>query len=500
MKKIILFFVVIPFTFLIFPIMGKCQFVTKDEAGIIAKNWVQMKVDFSGSWGKVSAPQIEPVAEMDYNNNLIAYYCMVKPTGAIIISLRKEFGPVLAYSEVENFQADQEVASDFKSLFAKNIDTLEVEFGPIEGIPVAGFGEFLIQNKSASWNDVYYYIPGSYNAKINIEKGIDDYIQGDTLLDCSWHQGYPYNLNCPDKDCFDDVCYSGKQNALVGCVALAASQIMKYWSWPPYSHSSPPIPIPNTNFDWKNMPNRAVCNATTSEKNAVAYLCGLVADYMYTIYGCDGSMATWAQAQPIYPSNFSYSTTDLMLRIGNTQDDWWNAIVGEIDQGQPIHYFIQSHSVVCDGYEISPNGNRFYHMNWGHDNYKTDFYYLDGLPGGQFWEAMIRDIVPYVALGSTLSGNYPLEDFPYRYFNKDAFNYGSSGVSAIFQPGQYLQFLPEVTAMSTGSSTYLEFQGNAGNNTRLYTNGDTSRGIKISNGAIRHTNGGTVKLYKKQGY
>ena len=193
-------------------------------------------------------------------------------------------------------------------------------------------------------------------------------------------------------------------------------------------------------------------------------------------------------------------------RWSSTQEGWWDEIKEQININRPIFYRVNDHFIVCDGWKIWPEApteeERYYHMNYGESDANNHWWPLDELYlGGILEEVMCRFILPDESLGTELSGTYPINPFfPYRYFDMDAVNYGSGGVSAIFEAGQFLQFLPEVTAMSTGSSTYLEFQGNPGNITRLFTNGDTSRGIKISNGAIRHTNGGTVKLYKREGY
>ncbi len=43
------------------------------------------------------------------------------------------------------------------------------------------------------------------------------------LLTTNWHQGEPYNNYCPMGD-------GGR--CLVGCVALAAAQVMRYHRWP----------------------------------------------------------------------------------------------------------------------------------------------------------------------------------------------------------------------------------------------------------------------------
>jgi len=94
------------------------------------------------------------------------------------------------------------------------------------------------------------------------------------------------------------------------------------------------------------------------------------------------------------------------------------------------------------------------------------------------------------ALGSVLSGTYSKQAFPYRYFDQDA---DCSG-NVTFSNGQFLQFLPNITAKCTSASNYLRINGSAADNTRLFTRGDISRGAKITGGEIKMSNGGTVVL------
>jgi hypothetical protein len=98
-------------------------------------------------------------------------------------------------------------------------------------------------------------------------------------------------------------------------------------------------------------------------------------------------------------------------------------------------------------------------------------------------------IVPANAVGATPSGAYPTWSYPYRYFDQDA-----AGADATFSSGQLLQCLPGIRIKGTGTSTWLHFLGNTTNNTRMFKNGDVSRGILIKDGEIRLKNGGVMTL------
>jgi hypothetical protein len=53
-----------------------------------------------------------------------------------------------------------------------------------------------------------------------------------------WHQGSPYNDNCPNLTPGQD------EHTIVGCVATAMSQAMYYWKWPRAGTGSVPTPFP----------------------------------------------------------------------------------------------------------------------------------------------------------------------------------------------------------------------------------------------------------------
>jgi hypothetical protein len=490
MKKMVLIIMVIFFTGMIRPNHCLCQVATLDEASVIAHNWIVMVIDKYGHWGNGETAYAEPIQEFRSKDRLIGYFCNVHPKGFIVISLRKEFAPVKAYSD--RHKLDPTIESDMTELIkfcmARIIDTIESNLGFIEVASTSDIAALIEIDYRQSWDYIQNYSPGTISKNLYIG---DNYQEGDFLLSSEWDQHPPYNNDCPDMGCSNS-----NGNAVVGCVATAGAQIMRYYNWPPYGEGSPY----DDSYDWINMPDDATDSSPSAQQAAVAELCQEVGEAVDMVYGCaasGGSVAFTYNMVGVYKDHFRYHTscTTAYRNDYNSASDWFDLIVDQININCPIQYRIPGHSIVCDGWQLIGSLKQ-YHMNYGGSVSSTNWYTLDELVGGNIAEEyMVYNIFPTVSLGEDIHGYYATLSFPYRYFNRDAFNYGSSGVSAIFQAGQYLQFLPEVKVKATGSSTYLEFQGNPGDPTQLYTAGNMGKGIKISKGAIRHTNGGTVKLY-----
>lgn len=113
---------------------------------------------------------------------------------------------------------------------------------------------------------------------------------------------------------------------------------------------------------------------------------------------------------------------------------------------------------------------------------------LDKIPlGGEGEEYMLINIVPDSSLGDSIEGVFHKNAWPYRYLDQDA-----SGENAIFEPGQYIQFLHNVRLLSTGS---IAINGSNENTTLIYSRGDKSKGIYIQNGGIKLMENGQLRFY-----
>jgi hypothetical protein len=280
---------------------------------------------------------------------------------------------------------------------------------------------------------------------------------------------------------------------------------MRYWNWPPYGVDSPY----DDYYDWVNMPDRADAGSSTAEKNAVAELCsevGIAVNMDYCGWpggdGC-GSGAYPYDMEGVFENQYRYATAcALQNRPDYTPANWFSLIQGELNANRPLQYQILGHSIVCDGWQIVGT-DKEYHMNYGWDRTCDDpngcntWYALDSLhqlgDGDTDDEYLLENIYPAQSLHSLLSGTYTRRSFYYRYFNVDA-----TGTSATFAAGQYLQFLPDITVTCTSTAgDYIRFYGYEPSlyHTRLFTRGDTSRGVRIYNGGIRLYQNGSIRFH-----
>jgi hypothetical protein len=271
---------------------------------------------------------------------------------------------------------------------------------------------------------------------------------------------------------------------------------MRYWSWPPYG-----VGWYDDWYDWPNMPDSISSSSPQVQIDAVARLSHEVGEAAAMSYGCTSSTA-WLGSKPgkdmteAYREDFRYNeNTDFEQRWHHSDEWWFNTVTTNLNANQPLQYgFLDlsigdgfaAHSTVLDGWKTVGN-TRMVHMNYGWSDTGTDTWYnLNDLPGGA--EGFIRKIRPKPSLGQTVSGWYSPSSFPYRYFNRDAM-----GSDAHFDAGQYLQFLPGVKVVCTG--TLIEFRGWSNANTYLYTTASWAQGIRINSGHIYLYQNGGLRLY-----
>jgi hypothetical protein len=466
------------------------EMATMDDASTVANNWITLIIEKNGDWGGSETAEVEEIREFKRGERVIGYFCHVEPQGFIVISLYKELAPVKAYSATCDLDpaSDEGMADVIKIGMAGILNAIEQQIGPVQSARTQDVENILETNHRLTWDE----LGGNVETfKVGLESGVIvmNYEEGEVLLSLNWHQQPPYNDDCPDKGC-----NNFNHRALVGCVATAGAQIMRYWSWPPYGSESPY----NDGYDWSNMPDSLTTSSPHAQIDAVAELCYEVGKAAGTDYGCDDSTA-WLGGKPgadmtdAYKDHFRYNeNTDFEQRWHYSDKSWFDIIKTNINKNRPLQYGIMdngfaAHSMVCDGWEVV-GSTRMCHMNYGWSGTSSDTWYnIDNLPGA---EGMIRKIKPAPSLGSWLSGTYTKKSFPYRYFDQDA-----TGHDAVFKAGQYLQFLPSNTVKCTSpDGGKIQFIGWSTGNTHLFTRGDVSKGIRIHSGHIYLCNPGSIKF------
>jgi hypothetical protein len=218
----------------------------------------------------------------------------------------------------------------------------------------------------------------------NVLKGTTNIKQVVPLVSSTWSQGNFYNDSCPA-----DPNGSGG-HAIVGCVAVAMGQVMRFHESPQqgtgshsYYHSDYGTLSANfgaTTYNWSNMPDDL--NSPNADLAQMLYHCGVATEMNYGPYA-SGTIS--ANARNAFLSYFGYSpTTQLDYKQGYT-DEKWNAMLrSELDASWPMYYAgtdlqnMSAHAFVCDGYQ----GTDHFHFNWGWGGWADGYFYTTDLNPG----------------------------------------------------------------------------------------------------------------------
>lgn len=213
------------------------------------------------------------------------------------------------------------------------------------------------------------------------------------LVQTQWFQAAPYNNLCPS-------------GCPTGCVATAAAQVMRYWSFPAFgkgSHSYTSTggygvlsaDFAHTVYDWANMPSQVSYSSPSAQQNAIATLMYHVGVAVQMDYNPMQSGAIAGEAMgdtSAYCSQnalwrfFRYNRQDIAYREKGSMsnDDWVDLIIAELRQMRPILYNGRGpaggHAFICDGYD----SRRFLHFNLGENGDGDGFYAIGAINYGSY--------------------------------------------------------------------------------------------------------------------
>jgi hypothetical protein len=206
-------------------------------------------------------------------------------------------------------------------------------------------------------------------------------------LTSRWHQHPPYNNYCPMGD-------GGR--CVVGCVATATAQIMRYWNWPPSGSGTKsytwdgddscdgPVVGGGTlsatfsdPYDWNNMPDHCQSGCSETQKRALAELCYEVGVALRMDYGVCGSGASSGNINNALIDRFRY---DGDATGGSRNID---KMTKEIQWLRPIAFCgwndYAGHCWVVFGYNKATDPNRQFKMHLGWGGYPA-WYTCDNVP------------------------------------------------------------------------------------------------------------------------
>ena len=462
--------------------------VTANDALTAAQAWVDLVTAKDGAWFGSKTAAVERVQELKRAGRVVGYFCPVSPGGYVILPLYRELAPVKAYSTTDNMdpKSDEGIADVVTESMERALDSLDRKFGRAQLDRPEGLAPTPRRDYRRAWDRLARSAESRAASEPEPSQTVS-YEGGQVLLASEWNQIDPWNRQCPP----GPTC----AHSYVGCVATAASEIMHYWSWPPYGAGSP---YGDNYYDWPNMLDVYRSPYLQAQVDAVAELChevGIAVDMDYGCPGVSGSSAYDSDMEDAYRDHFRYhSGVNILERSDRNDDEWFQEIRTQTGYNQPMQYGIYKHSIVCSGWkQVGDPPTRYIHIDygWGEGNMNTWYEIDDPALTSVDDQEIIRDIRPGVSVYNSPSGTYGLDaGFPYRYFNMDA-----ASASATFDAGQMVQFLPGVRARGTGTtSAGIRFNSSVSDQTLLYTRGDWSSGIKLTGGSLKLCNNGEMIL------
>ncbi len=390
--------------------LALAEVATEDEARQVAENWLTYIGFQVGNWAGQDRPSIVGVTEIALTDTLLGWCFSVSPKGNIVVPALKELPPVKTYSDRHNLDVDD--ADGFPKLLKEQLQSrfsaYASRYGSLDA-PQPPAGEVLFSRTNAEEWQRFLQAPSAFRSALSGGR-LEPMTEVGPLLTTEWQQGDPYNQLCPDGD--------GGQ-CIVGCVATAAAQIMRYHSHPPFglgtfchewngdnscggSTGDEDLCVDfSDDYAWSQMPDDCTGGCTTTQQEALAELCYEVGVALEMDYGHCESGAYTSDALWVMPMHFFYDEVmDLVRREDYDAEVWFWIIQIEVDAGRPMLYSFDTgpssgHAVVCDGWRDTGGMNQ-YHMNYGWGDSYTTWYVLDNLDFSihPFTEELVRYIKP----------------------------------------------------------------------------------------------------------
>lgn len=345
------------------------------------------------------------------------------PTYGVLLAMA--FSPVILCGQTRSQEEIRQIAQSYfmqQSVFPTRGDA-SIEYLPsssiVKGLHTEAFylcnlpsEGYVLVSANASMPEILGYSSTSYHSDKGLPTGLISQMQRyasmseglsiaaplssqssvDPMLKTRWDQSDPFNRMCPR---------DGNTRSVVGCVATAAAQVMKYYKWPEKNGTGKinyvtdskrikvSVDLSENSLAWDLMLDEYLPNQfDNAQANAVAklmYVVGAASQMDYTNAESGASLIYAAQGLAKY---FGYDN-DMSLLYGDIipADTWNELIVGEINQSRPVLFSGndtdgEGHAFVLDGYETR-NGSVYYHVNWGWSGSGDGYYLLNNLtPAG----------------------------------------------------------------------------------------------------------------------
>jgi len=331
--------------------------INKKTALIVANNWMKGKINNS----KHLKNNVE-IKEITYKEQIVYYIINYgNNSGFVIISGDDSTKPILAYSDKNNFNITNKNNTSNKWL--------------------NNYKKFVVQESKNSKSKKTKQFTAEWKWLKNNSAQKKTIAIMPLMDDIRYSQGAGWNRDCP----LDAEGPDGR--ALVGCVATAMGQIMKYWEFPQsgvgsktYQHSkygSLSANYQNTIYNWDEMSK----DTPDGENAKLLNHCGIAVNMNY---GPKSSGAYTTNVVTAFKNFFKYDTSANMIYKYYYSEDEWNTILkNELTASRPVLYRGRSsinnkpagHLFAIDGFETTMQGD-YFHINWGWAGNSNGYFYL----------------------------------------------------------------------------------------------------------------------------
>ena len=323
--------------------------------------------------------------------NLPTYYVFNYDNvdGFVFISADLRSEPILAYSPTNAFSA---IGSEISAGLAVQMEEYIDHIDEIRASNTALTSDIVKLWQQASSSAIVDFtglkIVEVNNNIINYKSNTTSATWG-PLVQTQWGQGCGYNNAAPHKSCSN--CNS---RALVGCVATATGQIMRYWQHP-------------SNYNWSNMPTGNQPN------NSIANLLRDIGDEVNMDYGCSASGAQTNDARKALENDFDYSTD------ATYKDYSMSSVKSNIQNNRPVivracrtrtkkkflfvswYVYSNCHAWVCDGVQ-TVGSSTLLHMNWGWSG-SGDAWFTSWNVNGRNYQYKKKNVNKHSPIDSTIN-------------------------------------------------------------------------------------------------
>lgn len=304
--------------------------ITPDSAKLIAKSFF-----YSHETSNTKATSKDFFLSRTFKKNdvpLLYVFNIGENDGFVLISADKRAYPILGYTKKGHF--DENLLPDGISYL---INYYKSELYEIISDQTGKFSPVKMQNRSTT----------TYSAPY----------EGKLVFTTKWNQGAPYNY-----------AFTDRRN--VGCVVVAASQVMNYFEWP-------------AEFNWDLMLDKYTVSSPQENIDAISkFMRNSWFMFGATING-GVSIEKFLRG---FTEGYNYSCEKVSKKDYTIKE--WNVLcLKEIQAKRPILYFAKrtqgdgtvGHCFVLHGYTLITSDFAFFDVNWGWGGYCDGEFILNAL-------------------------------------------------------------------------------------------------------------------------